>query len=80
MATDERRLDRRRTRVVEQRPSNLAAPVDVLQECLAKEKLATWPAAVHSLLLAELEGYRRITVLTRELDQHLINVARREPR
>jgi uncharacterized membrane protein YccC len=57
------------------RPDDLAAPLAALQERLSAsggEELAAWPVEARSLLLAELESYRRLVVLLSELDQHLV--------
>src|SRR5262249_2453349 len=75
---EEQDMDRRRALAVrERRPAtDLAAPLAALQERLSAsggEELAAWPAA-RSVLLTEIESYRRLVVLVSELDQHLVEV------
>jgi len=64
-------------------PDDLAAPLAALQERLTTagvEELAAWPAAARSLLLAEMESYRRLVVLVGELDQHFVEISAPAPR
>ena len=64
-------------------PDDLAAPLAALQERLTTagvEELAAWPAAARSLLLAEIESYRRLVVLVGELDQHFVEIPAPAPR
>jgi hypothetical protein len=63
-------------------PDDLAAPLAALQERLSAasvEELAAWPAA-RSLLLAEMESYRRLVGLVGELDQHFVEIPAPAPR
>ena len=82
---EEQGLDRGRTlEVAERRPAeDLAAPLAALQERLSAsgvEELAVWPAEARSLLLAEMESYRRLNVLVSELDQHFMEIPAPAPR
>jgi uncharacterized membrane protein YccC len=64
-------------------PDDLAAPLAALQERLSAvsvEELAAWPAEARSLLLAEMESYRRLVVLVSELDQHFVEIPAPAPR
>jgi hypothetical protein len=72
-------LDPRRALAVTERrpPEDLAAPLAALQARLSAsgvDELAAWPAEARSLLLAELESYRRLRVLVSELDQHFMEI------
>jgi len=76
---DEHGPDRGRITEVAARftPHHLTLPLEKLREHLARSglrELASWPAGARSVLLAEIESYRRLVVLVTELNQQFAEI------
>jgi hypothetical protein len=71
-------LDPRRIADVAERftPNDLALLLETLDERISAsvDELGGWPVEARSILLAEIESYRRLVVLMTELDQEFVEI------